>query len=204
METDSARGAIQPGLKILARFENTGLGFSARSNGLKNPCNRYHFFQPGLKKEREHAYLLYFRTSVNLLTEIGVLRPGWNWPCNRNNISARWAERNFSPGWNSPCNHALNFIATRVDQLIAMIDFASLNFFPHQKQTIIELKLIFFYHLDSSRFFENFSLNILDIIRPKLIALARKKKKELENDGFHFLKFLTFKNRNLIKNSQDF
>ena len=61
----------------------------------------------GLKKEREHAYLLCFRTSVNFLTEIGVLGPGWNWPCNRNNISARWAERNFSPGWNSPCNQAL-------------------------------------------------------------------------------------------------
>ena len=47
MEKDSARGAIQPRLKILARFENTGLGFSARPNGLKNPCNRYHFFSPG-------------------------------------------------------------------------------------------------------------------------------------------------------------
>ena len=31
-----------------------------RPNGLKNPCNRYHFFQPGLKKEREHAYLILF------------------------------------------------------------------------------------------------------------------------------------------------
>ena len=36
MEMDSARGAIQPGLKILARFAQTGLGFSARANGLKN------------------------------------------------------------------------------------------------------------------------------------------------------------------------
>ena len=28
MESDSARGAIQPGLKILARFAQAGLGFS--------------------------------------------------------------------------------------------------------------------------------------------------------------------------------
>ena len=45
--------------------------------------------------------------SDRLLKQI-LLRPGWNWPCNRNNISARWAERNFSPGWNSPCNQALS------------------------------------------------------------------------------------------------
>ena len=31
MERDSARGEIQPGLKILARFGQTGLGFSARA-----------------------------------------------------------------------------------------------------------------------------------------------------------------------------
>ena len=67
MEKDLARGAIQPGLKIL----------------------------------------LCFRSSVNFLTEICVLPPGWNWACNRNNISARWAERNLSPGRNSPCNQAL-------------------------------------------------------------------------------------------------
>ena len=36
MERDSARGAIQPGLKILARFAETGLGFSARANGPEN------------------------------------------------------------------------------------------------------------------------------------------------------------------------
>ena len=83
----------------------TGLGFSARPNGLKNPCNRYHFFQPGLKKERKHAHRLCFHTSVNFLIEICVLRPSRT--CNRNNISGRWAERNFSPGWNSPCNQAL-------------------------------------------------------------------------------------------------
>ena len=38
MERDSARGAIQPGLKILARFGQTGLGFSARAE--KISCNR--------------------------------------------------------------------------------------------------------------------------------------------------------------------
>ena len=36
MERDSARGAINPGLKILARFLQTGLGFSARPNRLEN------------------------------------------------------------------------------------------------------------------------------------------------------------------------
>ena len=30
-ESFSARGAIQPGLKILAQFDQTGLGFSARA-----------------------------------------------------------------------------------------------------------------------------------------------------------------------------
>ena len=114
MERDSARGTIQPGQKILAWYSQTGLGFSARPNGLKNPCNRYNFFPPGLKKEHEHAYLLCFRASVNFLTEISVLRPGWNWPCNRNNISSRWVERNFSPGWNSPCNQALSDLSKRV------------------------------------------------------------------------------------------
>ena len=96
-----------------ARAENPSPVFSNRAR-IFSPAKRAEksmlsisFFQPGLKKEREHAYLLCFRTSVNFLTEIGVLRPGWNWPCNRNNISARWVERNFSPGWNSPCNQAL-------------------------------------------------------------------------------------------------
>ena len=43
MERDSARGAIQPGLKILAQFAQTVLGFSARAIGpenLTNSCNR--------------------------------------------------------------------------------------------------------------------------------------------------------------------
>ena len=60
-----------------------GEGFSPGRNSARGAI------QPGLKKEREHAYLLCFRTSVNFLTEICVLRPGWNWACNRNNISAR-------------------------------------------------------------------------------------------------------------------
>ena len=44
MERDSAQGAIQPGLRILARFDQTGLGFSAGAElrpGLKKiSCNR--------------------------------------------------------------------------------------------------------------------------------------------------------------------
>ena len=59
MERDSARGAIQPGLKILARYPQTGLGFSARPNGPEN-LKKSHVieteFQPGQKKEREHAH----------------------------------------------------------------------------------------------------------------------------------------------------
>ena len=52
MERDSGRGVIQPGLKILAQYFQTGLGFPARPNGLKNPCNRYHFFSPAEKGAR--------------------------------------------------------------------------------------------------------------------------------------------------------
>ena len=111
MERDSAQGAIQPGLKILAQYAQTRLGFSARPNWPEN-LEKFHVieteFQPGPKREREHAHWLCFGTSVNFLTEICVLRPGWNWTCNRNNISAPWAERNFSQGWNSPCNQALS------------------------------------------------------------------------------------------------
>jgi len=69
-------------------------------------------FQPWLKKECEHVHRLYFSTSVNFLMEICVLRPSWNWACNRNNISARWVERNFSPGRNSPCNPRFLFAST--------------------------------------------------------------------------------------------
>ena len=56
MESDSARGAIQPGLKILARFAQTELGISARANGLKN-LKKSHVieteFQPGLKSWKQ-------------------------------------------------------------------------------------------------------------------------------------------------------
>ena len=71
---------------------------------VKNPS--LWFFHPGPKKECQHVHRLCFRSSVKFLMEICVLRPGWNWACNCNNISARWAEPNFSPGWNSPCNQA--------------------------------------------------------------------------------------------------
>ena len=51
MERDSARGAIQPGLKILARYFQTWLGFSAWPNGPEN-LKKSHVieteFQPGL------------------------------------------------------------------------------------------------------------------------------------------------------------
>ena len=96
---------IHPGLKILTRYSQTGLGFSARPNGPEN-LKKSHVieteFQPGPKKERERAHWQCFRTSVNFLTEICGLRPGWNWAWNHNK-----AERNSSPGWNSPCNQAL-------------------------------------------------------------------------------------------------
>ena len=107
---------IQPGLKILAQYSQTGLGFSARPNGPEN-LKKSHVMetesQPGPRKELEHAHWLCFRTSVNFLTEICVLRPGWNWACNHNNISAQWAEQNFSPGWNSTCNQALTLLLSQ-------------------------------------------------------------------------------------------
>ena len=68
-------------------------------------------FQSGLKKEREHAHRLCCRISVNFSTKMCVLRPGCHSSCNRNNISDRWAGRNFSPGWNLPCNQALRPMA---------------------------------------------------------------------------------------------
>jgi len=57
MERDSARGAIQPGLKILARFFQSGLGFSPWPNRPEN-LKKSHVieteFQPGLKSELGH------------------------------------------------------------------------------------------------------------------------------------------------------
>ena len=59
MDRDSALGAVQPGLKILARYSQTGLGFSPRSSGHEN-LKRSHVIetesQPGPKKEREQAH----------------------------------------------------------------------------------------------------------------------------------------------------
>ena len=67
MERDSARGAIQLGLKILARFDQTGLGFSGRAElrsglgfsarpklppGLKKSHVIEKKFQPGLKSRK--------------------------------------------------------------------------------------------------------------------------------------------------------
>ena len=72
--------ATQPGLKILARFEQTGLGFSARAElrpGLNpSPCNRQFDFKRICLRSRAE-------------------------------VSARLTRWNFSPGWNSPCNQAL-------------------------------------------------------------------------------------------------
>ena len=55
MERDSAPAAIQPGLKILARFGQTGLGFSARAE-LRPWLKKSHViekkFQPGLKSRK--------------------------------------------------------------------------------------------------------------------------------------------------------
>ena len=58
MERDSARGAIQPGLKILARFAQTGVGFSAQANGPENLKNSHVIemeFQRGLNSELGHV-----------------------------------------------------------------------------------------------------------------------------------------------------
>ena len=101
--------------KILAQYFQTGLGFPAKR--AEKSMYSLSLFQPRLKKEREHMYLLCFCTSVNFHVEICILRPGWNWACNHNNVSAQWAERNFSPGWNSTCNQALKLLYNKKIQL---------------------------------------------------------------------------------------
>ena len=63
MEKDSARGAIQPGLKILARYSQTGLGFSARPNGLKNPCIAIIFSAPAEKGARACVSIVFSHLS---------------------------------------------------------------------------------------------------------------------------------------------
>lgn len=110
----------QPGLKILARYFQTGLGFSARPNGL---------FREGPKKIREHAHRLCFRTAVNFLMEFWVLRPRWNWACNCNNTSARWAERNFNRGWNSPCNQLWKNLVHQFTKILSVQKITG-NFHP--------------------------------------------------------------------------
>ena len=107
MERDSARGAIQPGLKILARFAQTGLGFSARANGPENLKNSHVIeteLQPGLNSELGHAqwFCLPGNKMANISAQAEVrhviatkFQPGWR----------GW---NFSPGWHSPYNQALS------------------------------------------------------------------------------------------------
>ena len=93
-----------------ARAENPSPVFSNRDR-IFSPAKRAwksHVieteFQPGPKKELEHAHWLCFRTSGNFLTEICVLRPGWNWACHNNNqpggrseISARAETHHVMP-----------------------------------------------------------------------------------------------------------
>ena len=52
MERDSARGAIQPRLKTLARFGHTGLGFSAWFGRTGLGFSTRAELRPGLKKSR--------------------------------------------------------------------------------------------------------------------------------------------------------
>lgn len=55
------RAKIQPGLKILGRFESQAKKISASPNGLKKPKTshvivmEFEEFQPGLKRELEHV-----------------------------------------------------------------------------------------------------------------------------------------------------
>ena len=74
-EIFSARSANQPGLKILARFGQTGLGFSARAElhpGLKkSPCNRQ-FDHVDFKR-------ICFRSRAEILHVISqAFRSSWN------------------------------------------------------------------------------------------------------------------------------
>ena len=66
-------------------------------------------FQPRLKREFEQAHWRNIQRNKMAAMEKLCLNPGWNSPCNRNKISARWVGWNFSLGWNSPCNHPLTW-----------------------------------------------------------------------------------------------
>ena len=86
-----------------------GEGFSPAKRAWKSekvPCNR-NVISARADKGTPACPLTVFSHLSKLSREICVSRPGWNWACNRNNISAQWAERNFSPGGNSSCNKAL-------------------------------------------------------------------------------------------------
>ena len=74
MERESTRGAIQPGLKILARYPQTGLGFSARfeefwsvrkddSNGRKTSFKNKHL------RNGDHFVIIASSLHLLLLTE---------------------------------------------------------------------------------------------------------------------------------------
>ena len=94
-----------------------------------------------------------------------------------------------------------NFIATKVDQLLGMIDFACLNFFLHQKETVIELKYIpLFYHRDSSRLFETPHLTFFTFFDHSYASTKADRArsccsetKGLEKTGCTFLNFLHLK-----------
>ena len=83
-ETFSDFQARLAGRKILARFENTGLGFSARAElrpGL-NPssCNRHFGFQR-----------ICFRSRSETSARLAGFSPGWNSPCNQALSCAQWS-----------------------------------------------------------------------------------------------------------------
>ena len=124
MERYSVRGAIQPGLKIIARYFKTGLGFQPGQTGWKIHVIAVILFIRAGKGTRVCASTLFsylsklaFSTPVLAQKSSGVeITSSAKFAfcdraeiehTNENNISARWAERNFSPGWNSPCNQVL-------------------------------------------------------------------------------------------------
>ena len=65
---------IQPGLKILARYRQTGLGFSARPNGPEN-LKKFHVIEAEFQPRR--ACVLTVFSHLSKLSH-GNLRPGLN------------------------------------------------------------------------------------------------------------------------------
>ena len=109
--------------KVSARAENrspvseTGLRFSARPNGLRNPLKVHVIemkFQPGLKKEREHVHQSCFRISVNLAEIHHVIATKFL-PGGRREISARAETR-----------HVIRLLRCTFDylQLLSIINFS--------------------------------------------------------------------------------